>query len=44
MPIVNSRYWMSSGVVVCTGRRSRIGDGGRNWHLDGKSAEYGHFD
>jgi hypothetical protein len=35
---------MSSEVVVCRGVRSRIRDWGRNWHFDGKSAEYGRFD
>jgi hypothetical protein len=42
--ITNSRYWMTPEVVVCTGPRSRIRDWGRNWTLDGKSAEYGRFD
>lgn len=41
--IINSRYWTSE-VVVSTGTRSRIRDWGRNWHLTGKSAEYGRFD
>jgi len=42
--ITNSRYWMSPEVVVCANERSRIRDWGRNWNLDGRSAEFGAFD
>jgi hypothetical protein len=42
--ITNSRYWMAPDVTVCAARRSRLRDWGRNWTLDGRSAEYGAFD
>jgi hypothetical protein len=42
--ITNSRYWMAPDVVVCAAERSRVRDWGRNWKLDGKSAEVGAFD
>jgi hypothetical protein len=42
--ISNSRYWMSPEIVVCTAKRSRVRDWGRNWDLGGKSAEHATFD
>ncbi len=38
--ITNTAYWMAPDVVVCTGKRSRFRDFGRNWNMSGQSGEY----
>ena len=37
--IRNSEYWISPNVIVSRAERSRFRGFGRNWKLDGRSAE-----
>ena len=42
--ITNSKYWMSSTIIIAKGLKSRLRDFGRNWDFEECSAQVVHID